>query len=47
MKNMFWWVSAACAATAALLILGKGRTQPVETLAHELEVAWSDHHTVA
>jgi hypothetical protein len=46
MKNVLWMVGGFCAAAAGLLVWSPGRTQPVELLAHRLEVAWADHHTV-
>ena len=54
MKNFIWMVSGLCAAAAGFLVWGAIRTQsltspnaPVEELAHRLEDAWADHHTVA
>lgn len=54
MKSMVWMVAGFCAAAAGFLVLGARRTQrlaaqaePVEELAHRLETAWADHHTVA
>jgi hypothetical protein len=35
-----------CAATLGLLAWSRKRTPPVELLAHRLEEAWADHHTV-
>jgi hypothetical protein len=46
MKNILWMVGGFCAAAAGFLVFGPSRTQPVELLAHRLEVAWADHHTV-
>jgi len=46
MKNVLWMVGGFCAAAAGLLVWSPGRTQPVELLAHRLEVAWADHPTV-
>jgi hypothetical protein len=54
MKRLFWMVGGFCAAAAGFLVLGARRTQsltattavPVDQLAHRLEEAWSDHHTV-
>jgi hypothetical protein len=46
MKKALWWVGGFCAAAAGFLVLGACRVQPVETLAQELEEAWSDNHTV-
>ncbi len=47
MKGAFLMIGGVCAAMAALLVLQSRRRQPVERLAHRLEVAWADHHTVA
>jgi len=46
MKNVLWIVGGLCAAAAGFLAFGPSRTQPVELLAHRLERAWADHHTV-
>ena len=46
MKNVFWLVAGVCAAAAGFLVLGAKRVQPVEVLAHKLEDAWADNHTV-
>jgi hypothetical protein len=46
MKNLLWIVGGFCAATAGFLVWSPGRTQPVELLAHRLEQAWADHHTI-
>jgi hypothetical protein len=47
MKNLFWLIGGACVAVTGLLIW-KGKTPPtVPDLAHKLEDAWADHHTVA
>ncbi len=46
MKKMLWLVGGLCAAAAGFLVVSKKRVQPVEDLAHRLEEAWADHHTV-
>ena len=49
MKNLVWYLGAL-SATAAFLLLRNVRNAgplPVEELAHRLEGAWADHHTVA
>jgi hypothetical protein len=46
MKNFFWAVGGLCAATVGFLVLGAKRVQPVDELAHRLEGAWKDNHTV-
>jgi len=47
MKKFLFLLGGVCAATAGFLVFGAKRVQPVEDLAHQLETAWSDHHTVA
>lgn len=46
MKSVLLAIGGLCAAVAALMILESKRVKPVEVLAHNLEVAWADHHTV-
>ncbi len=46
MKNMFWMFAGFCAAAAGFLVWNPKRTQSVELLAHRLEEAWADYHTV-
>lgn len=52
MKNFVWIVAGVCAAAAGFLVWGASRTQgsttsaPVDDLAHRLQDAWADHHTV-
>jgi|SRR6185437_3033196 hypothetical protein len=46
MKAMFWVAGAVCGAVAGLMIWNRQRDEPVEDLAHRLESAWADHHTV-
>jgi hypothetical protein len=46
MKSIFWWVSGFCAAAASFLIVVPKQNPPIELLAHRLEDAWADHHTV-
>ena len=46
MKNVFWVVGGFCAAAAGFIVWGPRRIRPVTELAHRLEVAWADHHTV-
>lgn len=46
-KSFFWLAGAVCGATAGLMIWNRSRSnEPVEELAHRLESAWADHHTV-
>lgn len=46
MKNLIWLASGLAAALVGFLVWDRNRVQPVEELAHRLEAAWSDHHTV-
>jgi hypothetical protein len=46
MKNFFWVVAGLCAATVGFVFIGARRNQPIEELAHRLEGAWADNHTV-
>ncbi len=46
MKSFLLLVGGMCAAAAGFLVWGPKRRQPVEDLAHKLEQAWADHHTV-
>jgi hypothetical protein len=46
MKGLLWMIAGFSAAAVGLLVWGPHRTRPVNELAHRLELAWSDHHTV-
>jgi hypothetical protein len=46
MRNVLWMVGGFCAAATGFLLWGFKRTSSVELLAHRLEEAWADHHTV-
>ncbi len=46
MKNVLLVLGGLCAALAALAVLESNRKKPVAELAHNLELAWADHHTV-
>lgn len=46
MRKALLMIGGLCAAVAALVVLESKRPKPVEVLAHKLEVAWADHHTV-
>jgi hypothetical protein len=46
MKSKLWMIGGFCAAAAGFLVLGRRRTPNLELLAHRLEDAWADHHTV-
>jgi hypothetical protein len=45
MKKAVWLVGGFCAAAAGFLVW-KRRAEPVQELAHRLEEAWADHHTM-
>jgi len=47
MKNLFWLVGGACAAVAGVLVWNSKSRPAVPELAHRLEDAWADHHTIA
>ena len=46
MKKTLWVIGGFCAAALGFLVFGAGRVRPVDVLAHQLETAWADHHTV-
>lgn len=46
MKRFLLIAGGVCAAAAGFLVFGTKRVPPVEELAHTLETAWADHHTV-
>jgi hypothetical protein len=46
MKNFLWMFGGICAAAFGMILWGPQRTRPVQELAHRLEEAWADHHTV-
>jgi hypothetical protein len=46
MKKVLWTVAGFCAAATGFLVWGSKRTPPIELLAHRLESAWADHHTI-
>ena len=46
MKKLVWLVGGLAAATVGFLVWDRSRVQPVEELAHRLETAWANHHTV-
>jgi hypothetical protein len=46
MKKLVWVVGGLCAAAAGFLVWGPQRAERVQELAHRLEEAWADHHTV-
>ncbi|CAN5517336.1 hypothetical protein BH10ACI4_BH10ACI4_01280 [soil metagenome] len=46
MKNFLWLTTGLAAAAVGILIWGPKRTAPMQELAHRLEEAWADNHTV-
>ncbi len=46
MSKFLLMVGGICAAAACFLVLGPNRAPRVDKLAHQLEDAWADHHTV-
>lgn len=46
MKSFLWMVGGLCAAAVGLLVWSPYKKRPVQELAHSLQVAWADHHTV-
>jgi hypothetical protein len=46
MKNILWTIGGFCAAATGFLVWKSKPNPPVELLAHRLEQAWADHHTV-
>jgi hypothetical protein len=45
-KKVIWMICGFSAASLGFLAWNSRRTLPVERLAHRLEKAWADHHTV-
>jgi len=46
MNKFFWMTTGIFAATAGIILWGPRRTAPMQELAHRLEEAWADNHTV-
>ena len=46
MKKMVWLMGGMAASVVGFLVWNSRRIEPVEQLAHRLEEAWADHHTV-
>lgn len=46
MKKFLFLVGGVAAAAAGFLFWSKKQRAPVDELAHRLEEAWADHHTV-
>ena len=47
MKNLVWVAGGICGAVAGFLVWNIRSQASVPVLAHKLEEAWADHHTVA
>lgn len=45
MSKLAWMITGFCAAAVCFLAFGDRRPK-VDQLAHQLEDAWADHHTV-
>lgn len=45
MRTALFTIGAACAAIAGIIAYSR-REQPINAMAHRLEEAWADHHTV-
>lgn len=46
MKNLLWIVGGFCAAAAGLLVWNPYKKRLVDDLAHSLQTAWANNHTV-
>jgi hypothetical protein len=46
MAKFLWTICGFSAATLGFLAWSRKRPAPVELLAHRLEEAWADHHTI-
>jgi hypothetical protein len=46
MKGIVSMIGGFCAAAICVIIWLPRRRRPVEELAHRLEAAWADHHTI-
>jgi hypothetical protein len=47
MKNFLLLIGGVAAAAACFLITRKRTPRSIDDLAHDLQGAWADHHTVA
>jgi hypothetical protein len=47
MKNFLLLIAGVSAAAACFLITRPRTSRSIDDLAHELQGAWADHHTVA
>jgi hypothetical protein len=45
-ETVLWGIVGVCAAAAGLLVIVTRQNAPIELLAHRLEDAWADHHTM-
>jgi hypothetical protein len=46
MKGFLWMTGGLSAAVLGLIVWDSRRLCPVQELAHRLELAWSNHHTI-
>jgi hypothetical protein len=46
MKGFLWMLGGVCAAAVGFLVWSPYKKRPVQELAHSLQEAWADHHTV-
>jgi hypothetical protein len=46
MKNILFLTAGFCAAAVGVILWGPRRAAPIPELAHRLQEAWSDNHTV-
>jgi len=44
--KIFWMLGGLSAAAVGFMVFRTSRVRPVELLAHRLEAAWADNHTV-
>ena len=47
MKNFLYLLIGVAAAAACVLVTRSRTPRSIDVLAHDLEAAWADHHTVA
>jgi hypothetical protein len=47
MKNFVFLLAGIAAAAACILVTRKRSSRTIDDLAHDLQGAWADHHTVA
>jgi hypothetical protein len=47
MKKAIFLIGGICGAAAGMIVVLSRQPKPVDVLAHQLEEAWADHHTIA